>query len=126
MKVPILAPSRQLDFEVELGAFICRPNEMGQPVSIDEAEESLFGLVLLNDWSARDIQSLESIPLGPFNSKNFGTSISPWVVLADALKPFMIKSLANDTNLLPYLQEKKKDNVYNIKLEAEIASLSLP
>jgi fumarylacetoacetase len=125
LKVPILAPSRRLDFEVELGAFICRPNALGQPVSIDEAEESLFGLVLLNDWSARDIQSWESIPLGPFSSKNFGTSISPWVVLADALKPFMTRSLANDTNLLPYLQEKKKDNVYNINLEAELTSMSL-
>jgi fumarylacetoacetase len=123
-KTPILAPSRRLDFEVELGAFVCRPNQMGQPVPIDQADECLFGLVLLNDWSARDIQSWEYVPLGPFNSKNFGTSISPWVVLADALKPHMTKSLSNDDELLPYLREKKKDNVYNIQLEVELTSTS--
>lgn len=123
-KVPVLAPSRRLDFEVELGAFVCRTNDMGQPVPIDEADESLFGLVLLNDWSARDIQFWECVPLGPFGSKNFGTSISPWVVLADALEPFMTKALANDTTVLPYLQEKRADNVYDIKLEAELTSMS--
>lgn len=122
-KVPILAPSRRLDFEVEMGAFVCRTNDMGHPVPIDEADESLFGLVLLNDWSARDIQYWEYVPLGPFNSKNFGTSISPWVVLADALTPFMTKALANDTDLLPYLHEKREDNVYDIKLEAALTSM---
>ena len=123
-KVPILAPSRRLDFEVEMGAFVCRKNDLGQPVPIDEADESLFGLVLLNDWSARDIQYWEIVPLGPFNSKNFATTISPWVVLADALTPFMTKGLASDTDLLPYLQKKREDDVYDIKLEAELTSMS--
>ena len=124
-KVPILAPSRRLDFEVEMGAFVCRANDLGQPVPIGEADESIFGMVLLNDWSARDIQYWEIVPLGPFNSKNFATTISPWVVLADALTPFTTKGLANDTNLLPYLQKKKEDDVYDIKLEAELTSRSL-
>lgn len=123
-KVPILAPSRRLDFEVEMGAFVCRPNDLGQPVPIDEADESIFGMVLLNDWSARDIQFWEIVPLGPFNSKNFATTISPWVVLADALTPFMTKGLANDTELLHYLRKKREDDVYDIKLEAELTSMS--
>lgn len=125
-KVPILAPSRRLDFEVEMGAFVCRPNDLGQPVPIDEADESIFGMVLLNDWSARDIQYWEIVPLGPFNSKNFATTISPWVVLADALKSFTAKGLVNDTDLLPYLQKKREDDVYDIKLEAALTSMSDP
>lgn len=121
-KVPIFAPSRRLDFELELGAFVCRANKMGESVSIDEARDSLFGMVLVNDWSARDIQAWEYVPLGPFNGKNFGTTISAWVVLADALKPFMSESIENDTKLLPYLKDAKK-NVYDINLEVDITSL---
>lgn len=122
-KEPILAPSRRLDYEIELGAFVCRANAIGEAVSIDDADDHLFGLVLLNDWSARDIQFWEIVPLGPFNSKNFGTSISPWVVLMDALEPFKTKALVNDTVVLPYLREKKEDNVYNIELDVSITSL---
>lgn len=121
---PILSPSTWLDFEVEMGAFVCRTNDLGQPVPVDEADESLFGLVLLNDWSARDFAYFEILSLGPFNSTNFATSISPWVVLADALAPFMTKGLPSDTKLLPYLQEKRGDNVYDIRLEAELTSVS--
>lgn len=121
-KVPIFAPSRRLDFELELGAFVCRANKMGESVPIVEARDSLFGLVLMNDWSARDIQAWEYVPLGPFNGKNFGTTISAWVVLADALQPFMSKSIENDTTLLPYLEDVE-ENVYDINLEVELTSL---
>lgn len=123
-KVPIFAPSRRLDFELELGAFVCRANKMGEPIPIGEARDSLFGMVLMNDWSARDIQSWEYQPLGPFNGKNFGTTISAWVVLLDALQPFMSKSIGNDTVLLPYLEDIK-ENVYDINLEVDIMSLFL-
>ena len=101
---------------------MCRANKMGEPIPIEKAEESLFGFVLMNDWSARDIQAWESVPLGPFNSKNFGTTISAWVVLADALKPFMTTGLENRTELLPYLREKREENVYDIDLEVDLTS----
>ncbi|CAH0047830.1 unnamed protein product [Clonostachys solani] len=119
-KVPALAPCEKLDLELELGMFICRSNEMGSPVPVNDAEEHIFGYVLMNDWSARDIQAWEYIPLGPFTSKNLGTSISPWVVLADAVpKKAGIK---NDNELLPYLKEDLKENVLNIHLEVDIAT----
>lgn len=121
-KAPIFSPSRKLDIELEVGAFVCRSNNMGEPISIREAEESLFGVVLMNDWSARDVQAWEYVPLGPFNSKNFGTTISAWVVLADALEPYRVKGLENDTEILPYLREKKPENVYDIKLQVDLRS----
>ncbi|KAK5239241.1 hypothetical protein LTR16_012134, partial [Cryomyces antarcticus] len=74
----------------------------------------------MNDWSARDIQAWEYVPLGPFNSKNFGTTISAWVVLADALEPFMSKGMDNDTELLPYLKEKREKNMPDVKLEVDL------
>lgn len=119
-KVPMFSPSKKLDFELELGAFVCRENKMGEPIPISEARDSIFGLVLMNDWSARDIQMWESVPLGPFNAKNFGTSISPWVVLMDALEPFRTLSIQNDTELLPYLREENS-NVFDIRLEVDLA-----
>ncbi|KAL9116266.1 MAG: hypothetical protein Q9187_007208 [Circinaria calcarea] len=125
-KIPTFTPCRKLDFELELGAFLCRPNNMGEPVQIDDAEECLFGFVLLDDWSARDIQMWEYVPLGPFNAKNFGTTISPWVVLADALEPFMTEGLKNETELLPYLREKRKQNGYSINLEVDLRTSSGP
>jgi len=121
-KAPIFAPCRKLDFELELGAFICKGNTMGERIRVNDAEEYLFGFVLLNDWSARDIQAWEYVPLGPFNSKNFATTISPWVVLADALEPYKCKGLENETDLLPYLRERKENNAYNINLRVELKS----
>jgi fumarylacetoacetase len=97
---------------------------MGQPIPISKAEENLFGFVLMNDWSARDIQTWEYIPLGPFNAKNFGTTISPWVVLTDALEPFRAKGLENKTEILPYLKEKREDTVYDIRLEVDLTSMN--
>ena len=119
-KNPSLGPSKRLDIELELGAFVCRENKMGEPILISEAAESIFGLVLMNDWSARDIQMWEYVPLGPFNAKNFGTSISPWVVLTDALEPFRTTSIENRTKLLPYLLEEE-DNVFDVRLEVDLA-----
>ena len=119
-KVPTFSPCKRLDIELELGAFLCKDNNMGTPVPISEAADSIFGLVLLNDWSARDIQAWEYVPLGPFNAKNFGSTISPWVVLVDALEPFRCKGIENQTELLPYLQEQSNENVYNIKLQVDL------
>jgi fumarylacetoacetase len=87
-KPPAFGPSRRLDYELELGVFIARGNPLGQPIAIDQAEDRIFGLCIVNDWSARDIQTWEYQPLGPFLAKNFGTSVSPWVVTLDALEPF--------------------------------------
>lgn len=121
-KQPRFQQCARLDLELELGAFVCRPSELGQPVPIAQAEEYIFGFVLLNDWSARDIQTWEYAPLGPFNSKNFGTTISPWVVLADALEPFRCAGLANSVDTMPYLRESRKETVHAIELEVDLIS----
>ncbi|KAK3503800.1 fumarylacetoacetase [Neurospora crassa] len=121
-KQPTVAPTQRLDIELELGCFISKSNPLGQPVGIDEAEEHVFGYVLLNDWSARDIQAWEYVPLGPFNGKNFATTISPWVVLADALEPFRTKGIENPTPVQEYLKEKKEATVYDIHLEVDLTT----
>jgi fumarylacetoacetase len=118
----VFGPCQKLDIELELGAFLCKGNAMGEPIPIDKAEGYIFGFVLLNDWSARDIQAWEAVPLGPFNAKNFASTISPWVVLKDALEPFHVPGLLNDTELHPYLRQERQDNVYDINLQAEIKS----
>lgn len=123
-KTPELVPCEKLDLELEMGMFICHENKLGEPVSVDEAEKHIFGYVLMNDWSARDIQAWEYVPLGPFTAKNMGTSISAWVVLPDALEGAKGPGLENDSELLPYLREKKKDNVLGIDLEVDLISKS--
>ena len=123
VKTPIYSPCKRLDIELELASFVCKPSELGHPVDIANAEDHLFGLVLMNDWSARDIQAWEYVPLGPFNSKNFGTSISAWVVLMDALEPFRTKGLdSGGVELLPYLNPAREDKMYDINLEVDIAT----
>lgn len=119
---PVFGPTKQLDFEVELGCFVGKPSAFGEPIRVDDGEDHIFGLVLLNDWSARDIQAWEMPPLGPVNGKSFGTTISPWVVLADAFEQFRAPSVENKTPLLPYLRQQRKDNVYDIRLEARLTS----
>lgn len=121
-KVPVFSPCKKLDIELELAAFVGKGNKLGEPISIDNAEDHLFGVVLMNDWSARDIQAWEYVPLGPFNAKNFATSITPWVVLMDALEPFRTAGLepGNRDSLLPYLREKHAENAYDINLEFEL------
>lgn len=121
-KKVIQGPCQKLDFELEMAAFVCKANAMGEPIGVDDAEEYIFGLVLMNDWSARDIQMWESNPLGPFNGKNFGTSISPWVVMLDALEPFAAVGLDPQAERLPYLAEKKEKNVYGVRLTVSIAT----
>lgn len=121
-KVPTFAPCRRLDMELELGLFIARENKLGEPVRVDKAQDYIFGYVLMNDWSARDVQTWEYVPLGPFNSKNFGTSISPWVVLADALEPFRTKGLENPAELRSYLRQDRQDFALDINLEVTLKS----
>lgn len=114
---------RLMDFELEMGFFIGKGNKMGEPIDIEDANDHLFGAVLLNDWSARDIQKFEYIPLGPFGGKNLGTSISPWVVTIDALEPFTAPTSAkvqSDPVPLAYLQEGENYASYDIKLQVAI------
>ena len=121
-KEPVFSPCKRLDIELELGCFVCKPSVLGHPVRIEDAPEHLFGLVLMNDWSARDIQAWEYVPLGPFNSKNFGTTISAWVVLIDALEPFASYGITNDTKLLPYLDERDRKSHYAIDLSVTLTT----
>ena len=94
-KPPVCGPSKLVDFELEMAYFIGGPrNELGQPIPVDKTNEHIFGMVLMNDWSARDIQKWEYVPLGPFLGKSFGTSISPWVVPMEALQPFLVDNYA--------------------------------
>lgn len=102
---PYFGPSRRLDIELEMGAVVGLPSEMGKPISVSEADDMIFGYVLLNDWSARDIQAWEYQPLGPFQAKAFATSISPWVVTKAALEPFRVPTPEREIELLPYLRE---------------------
>ncbi|MBM7647368.1 fumarylacetoacetase [Bacillus ectoiniformans] len=116
---PIYGPCRQLDFELEMGWFIGEGNQLGEPVSIEEAEDRIFGLTLVNDWSARDIQAWEYQPLGPFLGKNFATSISPWVIPVEALEDFRTAGPNQDPKPLPYLQTDKQ-GAFDIQLEVHL------
>ncbi|MBM55773.1 MAG: fumarylacetoacetase [Euryarchaeota archaeon] len=116
---PVYGPSRLLDFELEM-AFITHPGKkLGESISTAEAEDYIFGMVIFNDWSARDIQKWEYIPLGPFLGKNFASSISPWVVTLDALDPYRVSGPVQDPAVLPYL-EYDGDSHYDLDLEVEI------
>jgi fumarylacetoacetase len=117
---PVFGPSRLIDFELETAFITTDANVMGENVPVHEAEDYIFGMVLLNDWSARDIQKWEYVPLGPFLGKNFATSISPWIVTMDALEPFRTKGPNQDPMPLPYLQQKGK-HTFDINLEVAIA-----
>src|SRR5262249_7406857 len=103
---PAFGPSRSLDFELEMGFFIGPGNDLGEPIPIDETPAHIFGMVLVNDWSARDIQKWEYQPLGPFLAKTFPTSISPWIVPLEALEPFRCAGPVQEPKPLPYLQSK--------------------
>src|SRR5882762_2652279 len=116
---PVFGPSKSLDFELETAFFIGPGNPLGQPVSIDQAEDHIFGMVLMNDWSARDIQAWEYQPLGPFLAKNFCTSISPWVVTLEALDPFRKPLAAQDPVAMSYLK-RANDFTFDIQLEARL------
>ncbi len=118
-ETPIFSPSRRLDIELEMGAVIGTQSHMGRPVSVAEADEMIFGHVLLNDWSARDIQAWEYQPLGPFQAKAFATSISPWVITKAALEPFRVSTPEREVPLLDYLQEPGP-MLYDIELAVTI------
>jgi fumarylacetoacetase len=117
---PVFGPSRLLDFELEVGALVGPGNELGRPIPVARAEEQVFGLVLVNDWSARDIQTWEYQPLGPFLAKNFSTTVSPWVVTLEALEPFRVHGPAQDPEPLPYL--RTANTTFDIRLEVLLQS----
>jgi len=122
MQGSVFGPSKLLDFELEVGLFVGgKPPGLGKRLTMEEAEEHMFGLVVMNDWSARDIQKWEYVPLGPFGAKNFGTTISPWVVSLDALEPYRCATSAGkqDPEPLPYLQDPKYSS-YDMKLEVDL------
>ncbi|MDT0683203.1 fumarylacetoacetase [Roseicyclus sp. F158] len=116
---PSFGPCRRLDIELEMGAIVGTPSAMGEPVTTAQAQEMIFGYVLLNDWSARDIQAWEYQPLGPFQAKAFATSISPWIVTRAALAPFAVDGPPREKDLLPYLETDFPDG-YDVSLSAEM------
>lgn len=127
---PTYGPSARMDYELEVGAFVAGGNAMGHVIPLHEAEQHIAGLVLVNDWSARDIQAWEYQPLGPFLAKNFATSVSPWVVTLDALAPFRVPArarAADDPALLPYLSDaaNEKSGGFGITLEVSLLSAKM-
>ena len=117
--VPSFGPCKRLDFELEMGVVVGQPSPMGGMLTEQQAEEMIFGFVLLNDWSARDIQQWEYVPLGPFLAKAFATSISPWVVTREALEPFRLKGPEQEPVPLDYLKQAKPQN-YDIALDVSL------
>jgi fumarylacetoacetase len=116
---PVFGACRKLDIELETGFIIGRGNALGEPIACEDAEQHIFGMVLLNDWSARDIQQWEYVPLGPFNSKGFATTISPWIVTLDALEPFRTATPAQTPQPLAYLRHAG-DHAFDIELEVRL------
>lgn len=113
---PIFSASKQLDFELEMAFVVNKNTDLGERISVSEAEDAIFGMMIFNDWSARDIQSWEYVPLGPFLGKNFGSSISPWIVTLEALKPFKTQSPKQEPEVLDYLKFEGDQN-YDINLQ---------
>jgi fumarylacetoacetase len=124
---PVFGPSKLVDYELEVGFVIGPGNEMGTRIAVDEARQHLFGVCLVNDWSARDVQKWEYQPLGPFNAKNFGTSVSPFIYPLEALEAILVpppRRPAGDPTPLPYL-EGAKDFTLDIRLEVLISSAAM-
>jgi fumarylacetoacetase len=117
---PVFGPTKALDMELETAFITTDVNNFGEPISVDEAHDYIFGMVLFNDWSARDIQKWEYVPLGPFLGKSFASTLSPWIITMDALEPFKCKGPTQETGLLPYLQQKNTENSFDIKLKATL------
>mmetsp|Transcript_31465 Transcript_31465/g.88269 ORF Transcript_31465/g.88269 Transcript_31465/m.88269 type:complete len:424 (+) Transcript_31465:60-1331(+) len=117
---PVFGPCKLMDFELEMAFFVGPSNNLGERIKLENADDHIFGVVVMNDWSARDIQKWEYVPLGPFGAKNFGTSISPWIVTLEALEPFRQQGPAQeDPPVLPYLKDDKP-GAYDIHLSAAI------
>ena len=129
---PNFGPSRTLDFELETAFFVGPGNDLGRPIPIDEAEQHIFGMVLLNDWSARDVQKWEYVPLGPFLAKNFASTISPWIVPLEALEPFRCSGPEQDPPPLSYLRtgisnlKSQEGSAFDIRLEVTLQGASMP
>ena len=128
-EAPVLQPTSRLDFELELGIVIGPGNALGEPVNMEQAEDHVFGLTLFNDWSARDVQAWEYQPLGPFLSKNFASTISPWIVTLEALAPFRqpFTRPEGDPQPLPYLQSaaNTQTGAFNIELEVWLQTAAM-
>jgi fumarylacetoacetase len=120
-EVPRFGACQRLDFELEIGFVVGQSSQMGEMLTEKQAEAMIFGFVLLNDWSARDIQQWEYVPLGPFQGKAFGTSISPWIVTREALEPFRVHGPAQDPAPLPYLKQALANN-YDLQLDVGLRS----
>ncbi|HET7817762.1 MAG TPA: fumarylacetoacetase [Bacteroidia bacterium] len=116
---PLFGPTKQLDFELEVAFIVGKETKLGESISTKNAEDYIFGLVLFNDWSARDIQAWEYVPLGPFLAKNFCSSISPWIVTLEALEPFRVAGAEQNPKVLPYLEYEGLKN-YNINLDVAL------
>jgi fumarylacetoacetase len=114
---PSFSPSKAMDFELEMAFIIGKSTELGQTIPTKEADNYIFGMTLFNDWSARDIQRWEYVPLGPFLAKNFASTTSPWIVSMEALEPFRTKAPAQDPEVLPYLKRSREDSAIDITLE---------
>jgi fumarylacetoacetase len=123
-EVPSFAPCKRLDFELEMGVVIGQSSPMGEMLTEKQAEGMIFGFVLLNDWSARDIQQWEYVPLGPFQAKAFATSISPWIVTREALEPFRVHGPRQDPTPLPYLQQAQPNN-YDLDLDVGLRATQM-
>ena len=121
---PSFGPCKRLDFELEMGVVIGQPSPIGEMLTENQAEEMIFGFVLLNDWSARDIQQWEYVPLGPFQAKAFATSISPWVVTREALEPFRVRGPVQDPTPLPYLRQAQPNN-YDLELDVGLRTAQM-
>ncbi|NEW90015.1 fumarylacetoacetase [Rhodopseudomonas sp. WA056] len=124
-ELPSFGPCKRLDFELEIGVVVGQSSVMGSTLTEQQAEEMIFGFTLLNDWSARDIQQWEYVPLGPFQAKAFATSISPWIVTREALEPFRVVGPVQDPAPLPYLQQKGANN-YDMSLEVALRTPAMP
>ncbi|AYQ32211.1 fumarylacetoacetase [Runella sp. SP2] len=120
---PFFSPTKRLDIELEMATVIGKTNPIGQAIDVNKAEEYIFGFQLFNDWSARDIQKWEYVPLGPFLAKNFFSSVSPWVVPIEALAPFQVASEEQTPPVLPYLQEKNR-HFFDVELEVILQTAS--
>ena len=118
-ELPSFGPCKRLDFELEMGVVVGQPYAMGEMLTEQRAEQMIFGFVILNDWSARDIQQWEYVPLGPFQAKAFATSISPWIVTREALEPFRIRGPEQEPTPLPYLRQVQPNN-YDMELDVAL------
>jgi fumarylacetoacetase len=123
-ELPSFGPCKRLDFELEMGVVIGQPSPIGERLTEQQAEEMIFGFVILNDWSARDIQQWEYVPLGPFQAKAFATTISPWIVTREALEPFRLHGPAQDPVPLPYLQQAQPNN-YDLQLDVDLRAAQM-